>query len=868
MTILDHIIEWVEDKHPVIQKALFLILSKNFVGNDDIIELKDLLIDREYHRKEIEYIPLDTFKNLVKVLDGQETVNITSISKTSNINALIDDGSIEFEENGLNIIYGDNGSGKSSYVSLLKHVCKTRGDYPLITKNLYKVENINKDQFAEINFTKNAISSSVEWENAKISNFELKAVDVFDAKSANHYIENEDEIAFIPSDLSILVELASICSSIQNLLFDANQKLESKKFQYDFLIEELNTKENNLISDLSENSDINKIRSYKKLTTDQKARKESLEEELTRIKSKDPQKIIQINESKIFKLNLLSNKLQDIFDLISKEAFTSTISLSNLLKQKRNDVNKLKEQTFTNLEFKNIGNDDWKILWSSAKEFVTNHEENHPGIIDGFHCPLCIQELKKEAKQRFQSFEDYLSNQIEKEFSDTTDQLKLKYNSIQKISLDFPEFSDTIKELNKINKEFNSTYKSFITISKTALPKILKNIKKPDILLSIPLFEDKSPHQIIEEHIIKLKETNLALRNKNIESEVKKINDLILEIKEHEILSKYKPQLIKEILRLKKSSIFIKCIQHCNTKSITLLSNKITKEFVQNQLKSSFQKELKGLGFRNIEVNLQTKGTKGKQHNYLALSEEYGSSTKLKEILSEGEHRCISLATFFSELEIADHKSSIVFDDPVNSLDHRWRSKIAKRIVRESKDRQVILFTHDITFLMLLQEHGEVNSLPVHIKSLTRKRKATGIVEDNPPWDAMSINKRIAFLNTQFQNLKNTYDKETEIKYNQECKNFYNKLREAWERFVEEVFLNATIKRFGREIRTNQLKKIVDLTEDDYKRVERNMKKCSKYFEGHDTAASLIEAMPDVDEVKKDLEDLKTYKDQIRKRRK
>ena len=73
--------------------------------------------------------------------------------------------------------------------------------------------------------------------------------------------------------------------------------------------------------------------------------------------------------------------------------------------------------------------------------------------------------------------------------------------------------------------------------------------------------------------------------------------------------------------------------------------------------------------------------------------------------MSEGEHRCIALATFLSELSISEHQSSIIFDDPVSSLDHKWRNRIAKRIAIESKIRQVIVFTHDITFLLMLQEH-------------------------------------------------------------------------------------------------------------------------------------------------------------------
>lgn len=42
----------------------------------------------------------------------------------------------------------------------------------------------------------------------------------------------------------------------------------------------------------------------------------------------------------------------------------------------------------------------------------------------------------------------------------------------------------------------------------------------------------------------------------------------------------------------------------------------------------------------------------------------------------------------------------IVLDDPVCSLDHKRRSLIVKRLLEEATNRQVVVFTHEITFFM------------------------------------------------------------------------------------------------------------------------------------------------------------------------
>ena len=225
------------------------------------------------------------------------------------------------------------------------------------------------------------------------------------------------------------------------------------------------------------------------------------------------------------------------------------------------------------------------------------------------------------------------------------------------------------------------------------------------------------------------------------------------------------------------------------------------------------------------------------------------------------------MATFFSELTIAEHNSPIVFDDPVSSLDHKWRNRIAKRIVEEANNRQAIVFTHDITFLMMLQEHANKNSVPLSIKSLTRKPTQTGIIAENPPWDALNVKRRIGILKDDLQKLEKISRTETEEKYKDEVKKFYGKLRETWERVVEELILNNTVTRFGRAIQTQRLKKVVDLTEEDYKIVEENMSKASIYFWGHDTAGELIEEYPYIDEVSNDVRILDEYVKELRKRR-
>src|SRR5690606_25994141 len=80
------------------------------------------------------------------------------------------------------------------------------------------------------------------------------------------------------------------------------------------------------------------------------------------------------------------------------------------------------------------------------------------------------------------------------------------------------------------------------------------------------------------------------------------------------------------------------------------------------------------------------------------------------QVLSEGEHRCVALAAFMAELATTENKSGIVFDDPVSSLDHMHREAVAKRLIAEAANRQVIVFTHDLAFLFELNRAADRKS--------------------------------------------------------------------------------------------------------------------------------------------------------------
>ena len=155
-------------------------------------------------------------------------------------------------------------------------------------------------------------------------------------------------------------------------------------------------------------------------------------------------------------------------------------------------------------------------------------------------------------------------------------------------------------------------------------------------------------------------------------------------------------------------------IKACATKDISDHGSKLLKTHVTETLASALLDEQKQLGISSIPIRLADRMQKAViQHRLRLNGATLGADTSA--VLSEGEHRALALAAFMAELRMYPGKDAIVIDDPVSSLDHVRREKVAERLVAEAKDRQVIVFTHDLVFLSEARYHAIKHQVPLRV---------------------------------------------------------------------------------------------------------------------------------------------------------
>jgi energy-coupling factor transporter ATP-binding protein EcfA2 len=778
-----------------------------------------------------------------------EEYRLVSISNVENVSALAVGKTIEFSQTGLTVIYGNNGSGKSSYAKVLKNACLTRGEAPAIISNVFS-KNTGLPS-AHIQVSSSGNTESVHWQNTQESNPKLKSIRVFDSNSSIHYLSKSDALDFKPAALNLLDELLKASAHITVQI-----KQDEKNYSRCVVLPEMNPGTEASKLSISSNTSVEKIESLC-ATKDESIELKQLQNEILELSSNTPEVLRGKYKKRRLRLLPFQAFLSNLVEKLSSENIKLySLNYTNNVKA-RAAATALSSSTFSGLPVANIGSDEWLTMWRAVESFLGDDysEVNFP-LKEGDHCPTCLQLVDSTSATRQASFNDYLQSQLQKEAEDALINWNANRKTLNKLGFSTEPYTAILTEIETNSAELKTLFDDMITSLSVRTSNILSDEPKFDCdevnlraltWLNLQINALSENEKAVQDDAVKA----LIITNKKLRT---------LEIEDREKIRTSKALILTEIDKAKKRDMLSKIKQSASTIAITKLINEICDSSEIGKMQTFFNLELEKLGFKHFEIETSTKGTKGLQNFSIKLP---NNPAKLLDIVSEGEQKCISLASFFAELEADSRRSAIIFDDPVNSLDHIWRQKFATRIAKEAEQRQVIVLTHDLPFLKMMQE----TSSDITIKAITRNKTTTGIPLVRPPWDALKTQPRIGLIKEASVKARKASNDSFE-EYQTQAGIIYGKMRETWERLVEEWLIRGVVERFNREIKTQSAKHLIDITELDIETLDSAMSKCSAYMHGHDMAEEAAGYFPDIDELESDISALEAYFKGLKARRK
>ncbi|HEY4479634.1 MAG TPA: AAA family ATPase [Candidatus Paceibacterota bacterium] len=618
----------------------------------------------------------------------------------------------------VNILYGENGCGKTSVCNILKSVSQNKNFsryFPeevglLIDDTEYKYEN-------------KLWTSSIS--NSSILFFDREFVDKNvhtgrDRGTQQGEQEQESGKLIIEFD-GEAIKLREVRDAL------AKTKDEHGKTFDDF--KRSNTK--TLSFELTDEEEVFFRKHKSKSKSDLKKLKETLEEQKSELGGsiKSDQKLLQ--------------KATEIQSLEELEEPDASINFSQEAGYQKVFDFDLKEQVKIKAEEELIRKiKEHKDFFEAGFEIrkIASHE-----------CPFC------QAKDKEENITEIIRvyNQI---YDDSYRKQKAAFDSYKRSLTDeLKEIQETLRNLNLDNifiriKRFSEQY----------------SIKELYSLEEEEGFRKKRPTQKIDElekkisGLEKPSKENISALYGEVSKEVKSITELLAKLivlveKKNELIKLFKKEHTSKKLveRMGKASEKLGGIKSelafIDSSKIDNQKLKLEKDKELNKLTSvfekskeehksarekyeeycsreAFEKTLKRIQsyFKNFNFNFQLKLDTSNRHTgstkefpfAFRVVDPDGNERDLKEGLSEGEMQVLSLCFFFAWLDIQNDKDQkvLVFDDPITSLDDSNLSSLVDLIADEKKKfSQIFILTHHRTFFKFLRKRFDKHSAEYNI---------------------------------------------------------------------------------------------------------------------------------------------------------
>jgi len=814
------LIKWIKGFPYYWKKFLAIKILENNELTDQILNQTFNYILQEYDLIENdEALPKENLETLLeRKLKGEtftkEEIYLKCIKDFKAISALQDGQKIELSPQ-ITVLFGENGAGKSSYVRLFNNAFASRGETQILP-NIY-VDGVNQEPSCRFDFEANGKIISVAFPAEK-EKPEFSLFTVFDSKSAKVHLDEKNEFLFIPKGFEFFNLLINGLDRLSNRLEEANKKRNidnSFKLKFD-----PDKPVGSFIYHLNSQSSFEELEKLSQLTPIEEKELEKYQKEKARLVSLEIEEKIKEQEQFLDGLKKFRKQVSSLTQSIASDNIKRLNSIVKELEDKRKIVTQSGEKQFEQLGQKYAGKKEWKEFIHSAYSIVVKYEQEYPN--KDSKCLFCGQNLTNETNSLIEKYWAFLKSTAAEELEETERKLVKKIKEIH--LLDYPSLDEDTYLFHKLKSKEET--KSLLKLWRSQLRDIQKAYR--NLVQSIEeriIFKDDIPDfDIIKlDNLIK-RETNQkeALIKHDPSKKIAELDEAIAELEERKELKKVLPEINRFLSNIKWIDKSLRVIKPLNTRTVTNKQRSMFEKYVAGDYLEIFKKECQKLK-ADFDIEINQQGRKGNTLRELKIR-----GHGLKYILSEGEQRAISLADFLTEIQVSSNNKGVIFDDPVNSLDHIRKKCIADRLIEESLARQVIIFTHDLMFLSYLKEASLAKEVIYNCHWVKKNAKGAGLVFLNNSPSNESDYKSAKAARTFYKKAKDAPPEEQEIY----LKQGFGALRTNYEAFVIYELFNEVVLRFNERISIGRLKQVV-VKEEVIEEVIKKSEKLSRFIEGH-----------------------------------
>ena len=850
--------DWFAQRPPWLQDAASRIIQKGVLDDNDLAELVSLckkevgLVDPDTPDIQPQSIPDGAFKHN----EAPKKLRLQEISHIRGINALSPRKPLVFGEGPLTIIYGGTGSGKSGYVRVLKHACgaKKAGE---LHSNVFDRPGQDQGCTFKLKIGEEA-PRKIDWSPDLGVLGDMRSVEIYDTDCAQVYLTEENEVAYEPWVLSLFTYLTSLCAHVNESL--KNEMDQSLSFLSVVPVQFQVIASSNWYSNLSSRTTQQEIDWW--CYWDQ-----SIENKLAEINRRlaEPDPAEQARRLRNTKSNLLNlnGELKKIYDELIDERCYSYLNAQYNASAKRKAADEDAKKVFENAPLGGVGSQSWRLLWEQARaysEAAAFKDTAFPNIAEGARCVLCHELLPPEARQRFISFEEFVKGKLQKQASEAEKKFKAIKDGIEGIL--------TVKELGLRMDSAGITSdaeQSEILMFHSKIVERKNSLLIAKSLVDVSALPDTKLIKKLEEHCGNLEKQAQASDEDAKGQNRIELQNQVKELEARKWLYEQKDIIEKEVVRLKYIDKLENARRKTNPRDLSIKKSALADILISPAFIERFRNELKFLGASHINVELiKTRADHGRVYHKIRLV-NCVNNVCTTDILSEGEFRIVSLATFLADVEGHAHNTPFIFDDPISSLDQDFEEATACRLISLCGTRQVIVFTHRLSLLALLEDAAKNAGVEPHIICIRGESWGTGEPGETPIFAKKPQGVLNSIKNERLPKARKVFEENGRPDYEPLAKSICSDIRIIIERLIENDLLADVVQRFRRSVQTlGKLHKLAKINANDCKLLDEYMTKYSRYEHSQPPEAPV--AIPAPDEIENDLKIIIGWLEEFKKR--
>lgn len=785
---------------------------------------------------------------------GTNPIRLQSIGEIIGIENLGPRTPLEFGAGNLCVVYGNNGSGKSSYTRLLKKAAGKPGAKELRHNVFTPAPALRGCRFS----FHDGAAQSVQWPANGAAVAAFQALDIFDTEVATDYLSKESESSCIPPLVAVFERLVAVVDRVREHL--KGEQAALVKTLPDIPVEYLGTTAGAQYAGLKANSDAGVVAAITSWSVEEDNALAALNE---RLATHDPAALACQKQATL-------GQVEQIASNIKAAANACTARMLEGVRDKRLDMLAKRQVAVqagqvASAQLEGVGTDTWKALWEAARQYslVPYQQAEFPVVSDDARCLLCQQTLGEEAKWRLQEFEAFVQGQVEAA-AVAAEQAYATALAALPLAPEPAVLAQACQAAGLMDEALLAGITLFwrdVAASRIAVQDDARD--EAAIAVAFPQDVVAALDARIAELVGQVAQHGHDAANFNRAEATRQRKEL----EARKWTAQQSAAIATEMHRLKESSRFDGWIALASTAGITSKGGKVAETAITQAYINRFNSELAKLGAARIKVKLaKTKASKGRTLHAVQLD---GAATKPHDILSEGERRIISLAAFLADVAEKPNASTFLFDDPISSLDQDFELAVARRLVELAKDRQVLVFTHRLSLYVALEAEArkmgeDWKKQHHHVRWIESFAGCAGHTAEQ---SARSVNTARAnnILLDKVDGAKRRAEQEGMGAYRDLASGLCSEIRILLERTVENDLLNAVVIRYRNSVTTdNKLANLTRITIDDCRFIDELMTKYSTLVHSQSTENPI--ELPGHEALRADLHKLKEWRDEFNKR--